>query len=274
MSPPRKAPVGALAGAVLAGAFAATFIAWHLHMQAMNAQIAQKRSALEKLAVSGRIPPNQDVMDYLTAREATLQDRYRYWETLVVAPLSDDNVRTDPQLYFQEQLHDVQGTLERLAKARGLATPEQLGFPKELPPSDTVPRLLVQLALIEDVAKLVLTQGVTSLSSFKVDDPETIAERDSEQSFLMRLPVRVRLGGPLPVIMKVLGALQHARPIIDVQGVRMATGSSSENVEAELVVSRYLVLASPRGSETPEDNQDAAEPTTRTPTSKPRRGGG
>lgn len=266
MAPLRKAPVGALVGATLVGALASGFVAWQVHVKAIDAQIEQKRATLEKLAVTGRIPPNQDVMDYLTARGATLQERYHYWETLAVAPLAEKGARSDPQLYFQEQLHDVQGTLERLAKARGLATPEQLGFPKELPPSDTVPRLLVQLALIEDVAKLVLTQGVTSLTSFKVDDPDPIPERESEEPFLMRLPVRVRLAGSLPVVMKVFGVLQHARPTIDVQGVRMASGSTPDTLDVELVVSRYLVLVGPSTPEKSNDDQEAAEPVKRPPT--------
>ena len=144
----------------------------------------------------------------------------------------------------------MQGTLERLAAARGLPTPEQLGFPKELPPSDTVPRLLVQLVLIQDAAKLILAQGALTLSSFKVEDPQIVSERDSEEPFLLRLPVRVRLGGSLPVLTKVLAALQHARPIIQLRGIRVMTEQEGEPLDVELVLARYLVLAAPRQVDT------------------------
>ena len=170
-------------------------------------------------------------------------DRLKYLPCgFVVVPPITEVSGSDPQLFFQERLHEVQRTLERLAAARGLATPEQLGFPKELPPTDTVPRLLVQLALIEDAAKVVLSQQITLLTSFKVQDPETVAEADSEQIFLLRLPVRVRLQGSLPAVMQVLGALQHARPIIDLQGVQLTTASENpDELEVELVLSRYLI---------------------------------
>ena len=246
MSPARKTPWSALLGATLIGALVAGFLFWQVELGRIGGQIQQKRSTLKKLVVSGRIPPNQDVMEYLTSRAISLEERYTHWEALAVVPLPTSAASSDPQLYFQERFHEVQRTLERLAAARALPTPEQLGFPKELPPSDTVPRLLVQLALIEDTAKLVLAQGVSSVASVKVGDPQTVLERESETPFLLRLPVRIRLSASLPVVVKVLGALQHAKPIIELQGIRISTGSVADELEVELVVSRYLLLAVPR----------------------------
>jgi hypothetical protein len=232
-----------LVGATLIGAGVAGVAGWHLHLQTLHRQIDEKRSALSKLVLSGRIPPNQEVVDYLTSRQASLERRYQQAASLLASVPVAEAAITDPQLYFQEQLHEVQRTLERLATARSLSPPEALGFPKELPPSDTVPRLLVQLALMQDAAKLILGQGVTSLASLKVEDPEMVPEQGRETPFLMRLPVRVRFSGSLPVMMKVLAAFQQAKPIIDLAAVRMTAGAPDQPLEAEVVVARYLVVA-------------------------------
>lgn len=253
-----RAPMawGPLLAAALAGAALAGIIGWRLNLQGIDAQVKSKRSALKKLMLSGGIPPTQEVMDYLTAHQLSLERRYQHWLEVVASPPLADAAQTDPQLYFQEQFHEMQRTLERLAAARGVPAPEQLGFPKELPPSDTVNRLLVQLVLIKDVAALVLEQGVSVLSSLKVEDPEAASGPEGEGAFLMRLPVRVRLTGSLPQVMKVLGAVHRARPLIDVRSLRIALASSQVGagaaqagapahgrLDAELVLARYLVLA-------------------------------
>ncbi len=203
-------------------------------------------------------------MDYLTAREASLEEQYQHWLRMVSPPPMSEAAKADPQLYFQEQFHAVQQTLERLAIARGMAVPEQLGFPKELPPSDTVPRLLVQLALIQEVGELAFNQGVARLSSLKVEDPDPVLDDEDEISFLTRLPVRVRFTGSLPEVMKLLGAVHRVEPLIDVRGIRMvpataallSAGAQEEGdtsvstvanvghlLDVELLLARYLVTA-------------------------------
>ena len=246
---------GPLLAATLAGATLAGIIGWRLNLQSIDAEIKNRRAALKKLTLSGGIPPTQEVMDYLTAHQLSMERRYQYWRKAVAAPPVDDAAAADPQLYFQEQFHETQRTVERLAAARGVPVPEQLGFPKELPPSETVPRLLAQLALLKEAAALVLEQGVSALTSLKIEDPEAVPEPEGAAVFLMRLPVRVRLTGSLPHVMTVLGAVHRARPLIDVRALRLAPAASQsgageaasgqasgERLDAELVLARYLVL--------------------------------
>ncbi|HLD78292.1 MAG TPA: GspMb/PilO family protein, partial [archaeon] len=192
---------------------------------------------------SGGIPPNQEAMDYLTSRDASLQRRYQHWLKRVAAMPPTEAATADPQLYFQEQLHEVQRTLERLAAARTMSVPAQLGFPKELPPPETVPRLLVQLSLIRDVAELVFAQGVTALASCKIEDPEPVAEQDGQELFLMRLPVRVRLTGSLAQLIKILGAIERVSPLIDLRAVQVVSADAPEQLEVDLVLARYLAMA-------------------------------
>ena len=201
-------------------------------------------------------------MAYLTDRQATMEQRYRYWITLLAAPPLAEAATADPQLYFQEQFHDVQRTLERLATARGVAVPEQLGFPKELPPSETVPRLLAQLSLIQELATLMLDRGVFALSSFKVEDPEAVVAAESGSTLLTRLPLRVRVTATLPQLMSILQALEQSRPHIDLRALRVVPAASppaparlaspseaagaqagSQHLEIELVLARYLATA-------------------------------
>jgi hypothetical protein len=152
--------------------------------------------------------------------------------------------QADPQLYFQERFHEVQRALERLAAARDAAVPEQLGFPKELPPSDTVPRLLVQLALMQELAELAFEHQVSALTSLKVEDPQPVSGEDGEGPFVMRLPVRMRVTASLPQLMKILGAIEQKRPLIDVRGLRVASPPAGDALEVELVLARYLALSS------------------------------
>ena len=231
-------------GALAVGAALTGVLAWRFYLQGIELQIAAKRRALKKLVLSGNIPPNQEVMDYLTSRQTSLDARYESWvKTVDAAPLTAAAAVADPQLYYQEQFHEVQRMLERLAAARGIAVPEQLGFPKEIPPSDTVPRLLGQLALIRQSAQLILDQGVTALSLLKVEDPEAVPEEEREATLLVRLPVRVRLTGSLAQFVKILGAVERARPFIDLRDIRVVNGATEELLDAELLLARYLVMA-------------------------------
>ena len=161
--PRRPVAWGPLIGALVVGAAGASFMAWKFNLQFIDGQINDKQTALKKLAVIGRIPPNQEVMDYLTARQTALENRYQHWIAVVAALPVAEAASADPQLAFQERFHAVQRTLERLATARSMPVPEELGFPKELPPTETVPRLLTQLELIEESAGLILEQRVTAL---------------------------------------------------------------------------------------------------------------
>lgn len=268
----RAVPMAPLIGAMVVGAAVTGVTVWRLNLTAIDGQIAAKTSALKKMALSGKIPPNEEVMEYLALRQQALEQRYQRWKTRVAAATVAEAAGADPQLYFQEQLHDVQRTLERLATARAMAVPEQLGFPKELPPADTVPQLLLQLSLIKEAAALMFEQGVAALASFKIEDAQTVPQPDEAEPFLTRLPVRVRLHATLPQLMKVLGALQRVSPLVDVLVVRAAPaakpdalapptpapGGASDHLEVELVLSRYLVTA--QTLEPPRDD-DAASAT-------------
>lgn len=237
---------GPLLGALVMGAIGAGMIAWRLHVQAIDRQITATRSGLKKLVASRGIPPNQEVMDYLTSRQRTFEQRYQEWvKTATAAPLAEAAV-ADPQLYFQEQFHAVQRTLDRAAAARKMPVPEQLGFPKELPPSDTVPRLLVQLSMMEELDTLVLEQGVIGLASLKIEDPETVPEDEGEGPFLIRLPVRVRLTSSLPQLLRILAAIQRAEPFLDLRTLRMTSSASPNTLDVELIVARYLMVAAPQ----------------------------
>ena len=300
MAQRRPVPMGALVGAMVVGAAVAGGIFWRLNLTAIDGQITTKTSALKKLVLSGRIPPNEEVMEYLTSRQDSLERRYQRWLQRVASVQVAEASSADPQLYFQEQFHEVQRTLERLATARAMAVPEQLGFPKELPPSDTVSRLLIQLSLIKEAAALIFEQGVAGLSSFKIEDPQTVPEPEGEEPFLIRLPVRVRLSASLPQLMKVLGAIQRANPLIDVLAIRIApatvqapppnslmggqaaapdappngtaqataqapaprpSSAGAEHLEVELLLTRYLVTA--QTLPPPGDEEEVAAPESR-----------
>ncbi len=268
------APLVAAAGIIAAVGGVA---AWWFSLQAIEARIQDHRGAVKRLSVSGGIPPNKEVMEYLTARQASLEQRYRHWLALIAAPPLAEAATADPQLYFQEQLHDVQRTLERLATARGVAVPEQLGFPKELPPSETVPRLLVQLSLIQELAALILDRGVVALSSFKVEDPEPVAAGESGPTLLTRLPVRVRLTGTLPQLMSILQAMERSRPRLDLRALRVVPDAAgrpaalgvaqagSQPLEIEMVLARYLVAAHAQDLSITEDmgRQETTKPVNR-----------
>ena len=240
---PQPIAWGPLLMAVIAGAAFAGWLAWRMTLQGIDHRMAAKRSAIRKLALSGGIPPNQEVADYLSSRQAAIEARYQYWLAAVAAPPLAEAAQADPQLYFQERLHDVQRTFERTATARGVSAPEQLGFPKELPPSDTVPRLLIQLDLIKETAELIYEHQVSALSSLRVEDPETVSGDEDAAPFLVRLPVRVRFQASLQDLMKILSAIERKRPLIDVRGLHVASASDDSGLDVELTLARYLALS-------------------------------
>ena len=233
-----------MTGALVAGAALAGIMGWQLNLQTIEHRITEKRSAVRKLLLSGGLPPNQEVMDYLSARETSLEQQYQSWLKRVAVPPSTEVASTDPQLYFQERLHEVQRTLERLATARTMTVPDLLGFPKELPPSDTVPRLLVQLSLIQEATEVIFGQGVTTLTSLKIEDPETVPEQNGEGTFLVRVPVRVRCTASLPQMMKILNAIERMNPLVDVRALHVVAGATEGSLDAELLLARYLITVS------------------------------
>ncbi len=235
---------GPLGVAMVMGAVLVSVIVWRMNLQRVERQVAEKRQAIKRLMLSGGIPPNEAVIDYLTTRERALQHQYQELLGRIAQSLPTDAVsNTDPQLSFQQQVHDVQRTLERLAAARTMPVPEQLGFPKELPPSETVPRLLIQLGLVQEAAELIFQQGVEAFASVKLEDPEPVQAPEGETSFLTRVPVRVRVTGSLTQMMKLLAALEQRRPLIDVRTLRLLSSASAERLDAELILARYLVHA-------------------------------
>lgn len=244
MSPGPRPPTARLplAAAIGAATAVAAVLVWRINGQHLDAQIAAKRAALKKLVLSGSIPPTQEVMEYFSARHTALEERHRQWLGRMTAPSLADAAKADPQLYFQEQFHRVQGALKRLAAARNVPAPEQLGFPKELPPSDTVPRLLVQLALVEEASALAFQHGATAVTSVKVEDPQAVSEDAEEGPLLTRLPVRMRLTSSLPRLAQLLAALQGAQPLMDVRLLRVQARPPSDALDAELVLARYLVM--------------------------------
>ena len=244
--PATKQPLamGPLLGAMVIGGVLAGVLAWHMALQGIDQQIAAKRAAIKKLVLSGNLPPNQEVADYLAVRQTALEARYQLWLTSVAtSPAADAVAQADPQLYFQEQFHQMQRALDRLSAARGVSVPEQLGFPKELPPSDTVPRLLIQLSLMQELAALAFDHQVSALSSLKVEDPQPVSGEEGAEPFLMRLPVRVRLTASLPQLMKMLGAIEQKRPLIDVRSLGVTGRPADDALEIELVLARYLPLS-------------------------------
>jgi hypothetical protein len=266
---PKSNPLAPIVGAMIIGAAVTGFVVWRMALQGVDRQIAAKRSAIKKLVLSGNIPPSREAADYLAARQVALEERYASWlSTVATPPVSDAGAQADPQLYFQERSHDLQRTLERLATARTLPVPEQLGLPKELPPSDTVPRLLVQLALMEEIAELAYGHEVSGLASLKAEDPEPVAGGEGQSPFVIRLPVRVRLTATLARFMKMLGALEQKQPLIDLRSVRVTPQQDGATLDIELVAARYLALANASPGMLDEEAQAAEAPARKRPARK------
>ncbi len=245
---PRSATAWAPAiQALIAGAACLGGAAWWFSLKALDGQIEAQRAATRKLTVAGARP--DEALRRTLARDGPVEQGYRYWlKRAVTIPPSSVTESSDPQVYVQEQLHEVRRTLERLSTARGLPPPEQLGFPKELPPTKTVPRLLAQLQLVAESASLMLDQGVTAMASVKLEDPEAVPGRSGEEPFLLRLPVRVNVTSSLSGLMKILAALERARPLIEIQAIRLVPGTATETLQAELRLCRYLLTVPPEPS--------------------------
>ena len=241
------------AAAVVVGAVGVA--AWWLSMRALDRAIDRAHDDVSRQHVIGRVPPTRDVVGYLTERDATLAAHYQAAVAFVLPTLAGPAHHGDAQLYFQQRLHEVQRTLERAATARGMAVPMQLGLPKDIPPLDVVPRLLIQLGVVEETAELFMgVRGVSQISSFKIEDPQALAsgsDEDEEDVFLIQLPVRVRLAASLEALSKACDRIQSATPLIDVVSARirrMADAASpptlslaAQELDVELVVARYLV---------------------------------
>jgi len=294
MASPRAPSIPVLLALVVLLAASGGGAAWFFSIQQLERRIARKRAALKPLQLAGRIPPNRQVNDYLAGRTAAVEAAYASAIKELASTAAALEQSTNPQLYFQERVHDAQRTLERLPAARQPDRPLQLGFPKELPPADVVPRLLVQLSLIEDAAELILAQGHAKLISAKLEDPEPLPPPSEEQaSFLMRLPVRFRFESSLVALLKILGMVERAKPFIDLQGfsTHLATSSaeetslsgdsstepsshtasrSPERLEVDLVLARYLVTAPelPPTEEGAAPAQKGARPTRKSPASR------
>ncbi len=254
----------AMVTAAVAGAVAGV-VAWQLRLHAIDDMITHKRSAMKQLQLKG-VPPDPEVVDYLTNRETQLESQYREQLAALAPSLPTGESQANSQLYFQERVHDIQQTLDHLATAQGLELPTVLGLPKELPPVDAVPRFLTQLGIIEDTAKLLAAvNGISQVRSFKVDDPQPVPAVEGAESFLVALPVRIRLTCSLQAVSRLLGVLDRATPAMDLAGVRIVTpptppssdapaGPASEPVglDVELVVARYQVTAPELGPSTEE----------------------
>jgi len=242
MTPRAKPLWSALGGILLAVVVVGGFFGWWIRVQALDQAIARRRSTLQSLHLGGRLPPNREVIDYLNSRIVALEKQYQAALKLVAPVATAIEEQADPQLYFQQRFHEVQRILERLATARGMPIPVPLGFPKELPPPEMVPRLLVQLGLIDDAATHIMAQGISQLASVKVEDPQPVAPLGEEkEAFLIRLPVRVRLSCSLQALAKILAVLDRASPLIDLQSLHISTPTESKELEAELVLARYFV---------------------------------
>lgn len=254
----KRAPPIQLILLVMMAAVGGAFALWRLRLQTVDRAIATKQAALKNLHVSsprpqGRdepLPPSPEVVDYLNQRTASLEETYQAALSRMAPALELGESQSDTQLLFQERSHAVQRTLERLATARNMTAPTQLGFPKDLPPPEAVPRFLVQVSLIEQAAELLMaTPGVTQVESFKVEDPQAVMPSEGEEDvFLASLPVRIRMTCPLEVLTKVLGTLDRAAPLVDLQGLRMTAtsnegGEEAKDLAVELVVARYMVTA-------------------------------
>ncbi len=242
-SPRRSFALMGFAMAVI-GISIAGLLGWRVHLRLLKQQIEDKQGALKKMLLLHQIPPNQKVMEYLGFRQAWIEEHHNRLLKLALAEQPATVSGTDLQLYFQQQGHDIQRAIERLAIARSLSVPAILGLPKELPPSDSVPRLLAQLYLVQQMTDLVFEQGITKLASLKLEDPGLIPEENTDSTVWMRLPVRVRCYSSLTQLVKMLGAIQYLKPLADLRNLRILSSSATgDELEIELLLCRYFFIA-------------------------------
>lgn len=255
-------PLGLVLGALVAGGALIGAFSWHLHAQSLERQIRTAREGLKKLSLGAGIAPDRAVMSYLTQRQQGFERRYQQAAEALSPPALPPAALADPQLFFQQRLHEMTQALERLAAAQNMPVPQTLGFPKELPPPEAVPRLLVQLQLLQEAATLVVDQGVAALVSLKIDDPQPVRSAAGQEALLLQLPVRVRLTGTLPQLMKILAAVDRAAPLIDLNAVRIVSAGTEDQLDVECVLARYLPAPPAAAAEAP------ALKTTQTPRSR------
>jgi len=269
---PRGQPTWPVLGTwLLVAAAGGISLWWRLAVGTLERKIERKQSDLKRLHLGGRLPPNREVLDYLKDRTSAVEAQY-HTALAYVAPMpAVVEGQSDLQLHFQQRVHEVQRTLERLATARGMTVPSQLGIPKELPPTDAVPRFLTQLSLIEETAEFLLRiPEISQVVSFKIEDPQALgAAGDAEDSFLTKLPVRVHLSCSLEALTKILGRLDRTKPLIDLQSLSVAIPGTTQSpasslaqdskaLEMEFVLVRYFVTAP--SLDQPEEESPKASP--------------
>jgi len=91
----------------------------------------------------------------------------------------------------------------------------------------------------------------------KIEDPVMVVGAD-EEPFLMRLPIRVRLSCSLSQLVHVLGAIQATNPMMDIEALKVQQGELGVDLEAEMMLSRYLLLAAPSEEDEEEIPRDEA----------------
>ncbi len=262
MTTRRAASIAPVLLAVVMTAVVLGAVVWRIHLHSLEEQIAQKKSALKRLSVSQGIAPTEDVFAYLKERDEALLKAYHQWLDRIVVADTAETASADLQLFFQERVHEVQRALERLAAGRNVAVPEMIGLPKELPPTETVPRLLAQLALAQAATGLILEQGTIPVSTIKLEDPEPVNGVDSRAVLLTRVPLRVRMTSTLPQLMRMLEAFGRARPLIDVRALRLVGGAQGTDLlESELLLARYLPTTQLDALLEMEEAETQAEPT-------------
>lgn len=229
-----------IASAVVMTAAFLGLAAWRVHLHLLDEQIGLRRAALKRLTVTQGIAPTDDVVSYLKQRDEALRNAFREWLARVVIGEEAKASTADLQLFFQERVHETQRSMERLAAGRSVPAPEMIGLPKELPPTETVPRLLAQLALAQSAATLVLEQGAIAIATIKLEDPEPVNSAEGRAVLLTRVALRLRMSSTLPQLMRLMEALGRARPLIDVRSLRIISGTEADRLETELLLARYL----------------------------------
>ena len=115
-------------------------VGWRVSLSAMDHQIGQTRQALKRLHVGHQLPPSREVTDYLTTRQRALETRHDATLLMTTDSLAALPGQTVSPLYFQQRVHEVQRLLERVSASRGMNVPLSLGLPKDIPPTEAVPR--------------------------------------------------------------------------------------------------------------------------------------
>jgi hypothetical protein len=123
-----------------------------------------------------------------------------------------------------------------------------------------VPRLLAQLSLLEALAQVLYEQGIVDITALKIEDPQPVTPAHGEAPFLVQTPVRVRANATLSQFVKGLAALDRARPIIDVLGIKSVPQDGGDLLEVELVLARYVVASPTAAAAGPEPQEPPPRP--------------